>query len=94
MVTTTASPTAPTRNSALPVQVNDRMPPRMAMAAISAASITTPRENETGRNNEAISAAILISATRSSAVGGSCMTLAVTRSARERKRWPRKLGSV
>ena len=94
MVTTIAKPTALTRNCALAVQVSDRMPPRMANAAMSAAIIITPRENETGRTNETISTAILISATSRSAVGGSCMTLAATRKPRERKRWPRKLGSV
>ena len=85
MVTTTVSPTAPTRNSALAVQVSDRMPPRMAMAAISAASTSTAMEKETGRNSAAISAAILISATTSSAVGGSCSTLAAMRKAARAK---------
>ena len=63
MVTTTVRPTAPTMNSALPVQVTDRMPPKRAMAAMSAASISTAIGEESGRNSEAISAAILISAT-------------------------------
>ena len=94
VVTTTVNPTAPTRNSALAVQVSDRMPPRMAIAAISATSTSTAMEKETGRNSAAISAAILISATTSSAVGGSCITLAAMRKLRERKRWPRKLGTV
>ena len=94
VVTTTASPTAPTRNSALPVQVNDRIPPRMAKAAISAAIRSTPSEKETGRKKAAISAAILSSATSSSAVGASCIALAAMRRLRERKRWPRKLGTV
>ena len=64
------------------------------MAAINAATSTTPKENETGRNSAATSAAILISAASSRAVGGSCATLAAMRTLRERKRWPRKLGRV
>ena len=93
-INTAVKPTAPTRNCALPVQVRDRIPPRMAMAAISAAIRITASENETGRNKAAIKAAIFSSAASSNAVGGSCIALAVMRKLRERKRWPRKLGRV
>ena len=86
LTTTTASPTAPTMNSALPVQVKARMPPRIATKAMRPASMSTASEKETGRNSAAINAATLISATSRSAVGGSCITLAVMRSVRERKR--------
>ena len=90
----TARPTAPTMNSALPVQVSDRIPPAMAAAVTSATSSSTASEKESGRKSAAISAAILISAASRSAMGGICSALTVMRSVRERNLWLRKLGSV
>ena len=59
-----ATPTALVKNSALPVQVNDRIPPSSTQAATSAAITITASEKDSGRNSEAISAANLSSATQ------------------------------
>ena len=66
-----ATPTALVKNWALPVQVNDRIPPNRTQAATRAVITITASENDSGRNSEAISAANLSSATSSSALGGS-----------------------
>ncbi len=74
-----ATPIALVKNSALAVQVNDRIPPSSAQAATSAAITITASEKESGRNSEATRAASFSSATSSSAIGGSCSTHAVMR---------------